>query len=106
MTKPYFHVICLLLVFSQTALARETTGMGKIIYTQGHINPACRTVSHKENDTGIQRAFRISSVASDDDVGAAVMSALLANRDTTISYEPGETTGCGTEPKIIYITVY
>ena len=106
MMKQSIFLTLMLFVFSYPLHAAETTGKGKIVFTQGHTGASCRTVAHKENETGVQRYFRIADVASDDNVAAIVLSALMANRDTTITFEPGQTTGCGTEPKIIYITVF
>ena len=85
--------------------AMQFTGAGKIVLTQGHLNPDCRTVAHKENGTNIQRYFRIQGTTGKDDVSAVVLAALMANRDVTIAYDPAITTGCGTEPRIHYITV-
>ncbi|MFT5162413.1 MAG: hypothetical protein ACI9FJ_000989 [Alteromonadaceae bacterium] len=84
----------------------ESTGKGKIIYTQGHMSPACRTVSHKTNDTGLVKYFRIAAVAGDDDIQSVVLAALMADRDVDIFYDPAQTTGCGTEPAIVFATVF
>lgn len=92
--------------FSSAIYAFETTGKGKIISTQGHVSPNCRTVAFKENDTNIVKAFRIQDIPTDDDISAVALSALMANRDASISYEPAVTSGCGTEPRILFITVY
>ena len=105
MTKQilYFSVLGLV---SFTAHAFETTSIGKIIFTQGHTSPACRTVKFKENDSGLVNLFRIADVPTDDDVSAVALSALMGNRDVTISYNATETTGCGSEPRILFITIY
>ncbi|MFZ5620410.1 MAG: hypothetical protein ACOY5W_05245 [Pseudomonadota bacterium] len=84
----------------------DQTGKGKIVMTQGHIAPACRTVVHRENGTGTQRVFRIPAVDGDDDINAVAIAALVGGRDVEINYVPGATTGCGSEPQISYITVY
>lgn len=86
--------------------ATETTAKGKIVFTQGHRVPDCRTVEHVENATGTVRFFRIQDVQGHDDVSAVALSALMSGRDTTITYDPAVTTGCGSEPSIEYITVY
>ena len=90
---------------SVNAYAVNDTGWGKILTTQGHSSPNCRIVRHQETATEIIRNFRILDVATDDDVSAVVLSALISNRDVNISYEPLSTTGCGTEPKLGYITI-
>ena len=99
-------VICLTLFVSTNAFAFETTQKGKILFTQGHSSPNCRVVKHKENDTGDVSLFRIKDVPGDDDVAANVLAALIADRDVTISYDPNVTTGCGPEPKVIFVTIY
>lgn len=103
MKKPVF--LFLVALISQSAYA-EFTGKGKIIFTQGHTAPSCRTVLHKVNKTGKERYFRIANVTGDDDVGSIVLSALISKRDVDIYYEPDQKSGCGNEPRIIYITVY
>lgn len=81
------------------------TGFGRIIETQGHVVPNCRTVVHRENATGVIRQFRIQDVAGDDDVQALVLAAMIAGRDVIITYDPAWTTGCGPEPRIQYVQV-
>ena len=93
------------ILFSSCVLA-EQTGLGKIIYTEGHIAPNCRTVRFKESASGTIMHFRIADIPGDDDVGAVVLAALMANRDVTIFYSPSVTTGCGPEPRIEFVTVY
>lgn len=93
------------LLFCPDASA-ESTGLGKIDYTQGHVAPNCRTVRFTDNTTGAILHFRIQDVQGKDDVAAIVLAALISKRDVSIYYEPAQTTGCGTEPRIIYITVY
>jgi hypothetical protein len=82
------------------------TAKGKIVFTQGHVSPSCRTVMHRENGTGTTRYFRMEGVTGDDDVSSIVLTALMSNRDVVITYVPGETSGCGTEPRITYVTVF
>lgn len=103
MKKIVFTSLLLLLIQPASA---ETTGLGKIVSTQGHIAPDCRTVAHRENDTGNVKFFRILEVEGDDDIGTIVLSALTANRDTMIVFEPGVTTGCGTESRIDSIKIF
>jgi hypothetical protein len=105
MIRNFIAIATCTLTFASPAFA-DSTSVGKIIYTQGHVAPSCRTVQHKENATGQIRNFRIQEIAGKDDVGAIVLSALLANRDVAIVYDPAQTTGCGGEPKILYVTIY
>lgn len=93
------------LVFLSMPVVADTTGKGKIIFTQGHIVPSCRTVQHKENITGIIRNFRIQDIPNDN-VQSIVLSALMANRDVAIFYDQNTTSGCGAEPRITYVSVY
>lgn len=99
-------VLGLLSMLASSDAAAESTGMGKIEYTQGHVGPNCRTVRFKDNTTGAVLHFRIQEVQGKDDVAAIVLAALISKSDVQIYYEPAQTTGCGTEPKIIYITLY
>lgn len=104
----FFYKLAVLLfslVMSQAAYSSEWSGLGKILSTQGHYSPNCRTVRHQEAATGIIRAFRISDIATDDDISAVVLSALMSNRDVNITFDSLVTTGCGTEPRISYITI-
>ncbi|MCU7806374.1 MAG: hypothetical protein KZQ73_00660 [Candidatus Thiodiazotropha sp. (ex Semelilucina semeliformis)] len=82
------------------------TSRGKIQATQGHITPACRTVTFLENgDQNIQR-YRIADTAGDDDINSVILAAMMADRDVIVSYDPNVTSGCGTEPKIVFITAF
>ena len=96
----------LLSSISCSAFAIELTAKGKILSTQGHIAPNCRTVRHQENISGIITIFRMIDVAADDDISSIALSALMANRDVVIAFDSAVTSGCGTEPKIQFITVY
>jgi len=102
-------LLVFLLLVNSSAFA-EVTKAGKVLSTQGHEAPNCRIVKHKENDVdgvvGITRFFRIKDVVTDDDVSAVALAALVSNRDVTINYVPGVGSGCGSEPKILYITIY
>lgn len=84
----------------------ESTGKTKVEFTQGHINPKCKVVAVKSNQSGSQKLFRISEVDGKDDISSVVLAALMANRDIAIQYDPNQTSGCGAEPKILYVTVY
>ena len=104
MLKKYTLIIIMFLC-SSVAFALEFTDLGKIIHTQGHVAAYCRTVQHKENVSGVVRNFRIANVPDDDDVGAVVLAALLANRDVIIAYN-SVGSGCGAEPRIEYVTIF
>jgi hypothetical protein len=99
------YILSLLLTASSAAFA-DSTQKGKILRTEGHSNPNCRTVLFKENGSGSEKLFRIKDVAGDDDVSSVILTALVAQKDVQITYDPTETTGCGSEPKIIYVAIY
>ncbi len=63
-------------------------------------------VGLKESASGNVKYFRIQDVATDDDVSAVALASLLSNRDVNISYETTVTTGCGSEPRILFITIF
>jgi|SRR5687768_11503513 hypothetical protein len=102
----YLQIACLMtMLLGNTALAADTAP-GKILGTQGHINPACRTVTHKENATGTVRYFRIAPVTgAADDISAVVLAAFVSNSDVVINYDPSITTGCGAEARIQYVAI-
>lgn len=104
-----FHKVIFTLVLSvfiSPAWSAQTTAKGKITYTQGHSTPTCRTLEHKENDTGTIKHFRIPVGPTNNDINAVALAALMAERDVTIWYDPNVTTGCGVEPAVAYITIY
>lgn len=100
-------VLGLLSAMICSAAWADSTQKGKVVYTQGHASPNCRTVLHKENATGVERHFRIAAVpGGQDDISSILLSALIASRDVQIFYNPGQTSGCGPEPAINYVTIY
>lgn len=102
----YCKFVCLLTMLLGNSAIAADTAPGKIVGTQGHINPACRVATHKENATGTVRYFRIAPVTgAPDDISAVVLAALVSNSDVVISYDPSITTGCGAEPRINYIAI-
>ena len=98
--------LLLTLFLSPFSALADTTITGKIISTEGHSTPSCRVLKLKENGTGAEKVFRIADVQGHDDIGAVALSALIANREVSVTYNPTQTTGCGSEPKVIYITIY
>lgn len=97
--------LSILLVASVNVQA-DMTEKGKIMQTEGHSTPNCRTVVHKENVSGIQRTFRIKEAQVPDDISSIILTALVAQKDVAIFYDPAVTTGCGAEPKISYVRLY
>jgi hypothetical protein len=84
----------------------DNTELARIVFTEGHSSPNCRTIEIKENDSGSTKRFRIAHVDGDDDIASIVLAALMAERDVKVWYTEGVTTGCGNEPKISYLRVY
>ena len=80
------------------------TPIGKIVATQGHVQPSCRMVLFKENASGNQKWFRIPD-KSGTDIGSVALTALVSGKGATIMYDPNVTTGCGTEPAITVIEI-
>ena len=95
-----------LFLLVSTVVQADATQKGKVIATEGHTSPNCRTLVFKDNATGNQKAFRIKDVTGHDDVSSVGLTALVAQKDVTIYYDPAVTTGCGSEPGIAYITIY
>ena|SRR5688572_7714891 len=84
--------------------AAEVTG--KVLSVEGHVNPACRRVVLVEAGTGAFRVFRLPNPgATADTIAAALFTALATQGDMYIYYDPAQTTGCGSEPAIIYLRV-
>jgi len=107
MFKKVTSTLIVLLLFSGHASASKvTTAQGKIIFTEGHQSPSCRTVGHKENDTGVVRIFRIKQVDGDDGIAEIASTALIHGRDVTVTYDSNLTTGCGSENAISHIRMY
>ncbi|KRA60031.1 hypothetical protein ASD79_07220 [Caulobacter sp. Root655] len=79
---------------------------GTIVQTQGHISPSCRTVVLKRKDTDAPMSFRILQTGTEDGVLSVTLTALTTGREVEIYYTPGNTSGCGTEPRIEFITIY
>ncbi|MEM6554495.1 MAG: hypothetical protein AAF642_01380 [Pseudomonadota bacterium] len=88
-----------------TAHAATTeSGMGRIIALVGHEVEACAVVTFRSNATNTTQSFRIPN--GGEQIFAAVMRALVSTRDVQVFYDPQLTTGCGPEPKIIFIKLF
>ena len=83
------------------ASAEEVTG--HVVITQGHVVSSCRTVKLRRSDTGAEMWFRIP--ADNTDILAVTMTALASRLRVTVSYTPGVTSGCGSEPRIEWISL-
>jgi hypothetical protein len=91
--------------YAVTGHASPAVVRGKIVITQGHESPACRMVELKRNDTGTFMWFRIPATGVEDGILAVTMTALTTNLNVDITYDTAITSGCGSEPKISYISL-
>ena len=94
-----------LLLVSTDVFSIETTEESKVIFTQGHFVPSCRVVRVQEISSGQILSFRIADDEGSNDIQSILLTALTADKNVQISYDPAETTGCGTEPKIRIVTI-
>jgi hypothetical protein len=88
------------------AFAAETQITGKNLQAEGHINAAHRRVVLQRSDNGQIVTFRMVNYTSETSIPATTLTALASHLTVTIDYDPAQTSGCGTEPSIIYITVF
>ncbi|WP_146218157.1 MULTISPECIES: hypothetical protein [unclassified Caulobacter] len=95
-----------LAVMAGPAAAASMTAVGKIRFTQGHENPACRVVELRKTSDGSSMYFRIPNTEGDGSIMAVTLTALASNLTVEVTYDPAVTTGCGSDPKIQYITIY
>lgn len=105
MRKVFSVFAVMLLVGLQATAAAADIVRGKIIKTEGHVSPNCRTVTFKRSDNGQMMLFRIAATGQEDGVLAVTLTALTTGLDVAIAFEQGQTSGCGTEPRIIFITL-
>ena len=103
------RLTAVLLLFASQVLpaqAANQVARGKIIETGGHTSPDCRTVRLKRSTDSQILVFRISGTNQDDGILAATLTALTTGLDVEIVYDTALTSGCGTEPKILYIKLF
>ena len=79
--------------------------VGKIKETQGHEVPSCRMVRLSRSDTGAMMWFRIPDTGREDGIMSVTLTALASGLSVVITYDPAVTSGCGSEPKISYISI-
>lgn len=104
-SKILFVIGAFAALFASQAFAAPTTVQGKIVVTQGHEAPACRTVTLKRNDNGALMYFRIPDTGADNSILSITITALTAHLNVDVTYDPAITTGCGPEPKITFISL-
>ena len=85
--------------------AEAADATGKVYAIEGHVNPACRRVVLTDAN-GAFHVFRIANPNGTlDSIYAALITALATQSNVYIYYDPAQTTGCGTEPMVIYTQV-
>ena len=101
--------MCLAAVWGLVAFpahASETIVTGHILQTQGHGSPSCRMVE-LQTTSGSVIWFRIMEVSNNDDgILAVTLTALSTGKLVDIDYDPSQTSGCGTEPRILWISIH
>lgn len=77
---------------------------GRVTLTEGHESPACRRV--KLERVGAEPLwFRIPQ-GEDTGILAVALTALTTGKRVDIAYQNNIGSGCGGEPRIIYISLY
>ncbi|WP_445358070.1 hypothetical protein [Microbulbifer sp. ANSA005] len=95
-----------LMAFASCTLAESTNVKGKIIFTEGHRVPNCRTVQLESNATKERLTFRIKDDEGSSDILSITLAALMGDREVLVTYDPEVTTGCGKDPQILYIRIH
>lgn len=101
--KPALLIIFVALSGSAHATIRNINA--KVVSTQGHVYPACRTLEFKEIGTGTMYYLRVPYVQDDNSILSVAMSAQISNLTVSVVYDDAATTGCGPEPAIQYISM-
>jgi hypothetical protein len=101
----HYLILVIFSVFSANTLS-DTTKLAKVISTEGHSSPSCRTLTIKENTSGLTKRFRIQDIEGDDDVSSVALAALVSGRNIKVNFNPDYKSGCGNEPRVGYITIY
>ena len=97
---------CALGLCASAAHATETQVEGHVLQTQGHNSPSCRMVEF-QTTSGSILWFRIMEVANNDDgILAVTLTALSTGKLVDIDYDPAQTSGCGSEPRILWISIH
>jgi hypothetical protein len=73
--------------------------------TQGHETPACRMLLFKRDDTGADMWFRLPNTGVEDSIMAVSLTAIATGYKSQLNYNPNLTSGCGSEPKILYLSI-
>ena len=90
---------------SSPVLAAEAQLTGKILQAQGHVTAACRMVQVRRNTDAAIFWFRVPDTGADNSILAVALSALTSGLSVVIDYDASVGSGCGTEPRITYISL-
>ncbi len=85
--------------------ASEVLLTGKVVETQGHVQPRCRMLGLRAEGAGAIHWFRLPDTGNDNSILAVAMSAQATGSDVVVSYDPAIGSGCGTEPVLNYIAM-
>jgi hypothetical protein len=85
--------------------AAEVQLTGKVVETQGHVQPRCRMLGLRTEGAGAIHWFRFPDTGNDNSILAVAMSAQATGSDVVVSYDPAIGSGCGTEPVLNYIAM-
>lgn len=77
---------------------------GTVVSVDGHVFPACRVIAIRAESNAISH-FRIPDTGADNSILAVALTALTSGIKVRVSYSTS-TTGCGTEPRVDYISIF
>ncbi|KRA60424.1 hypothetical protein ASD79_09345 [Caulobacter sp. Root655] len=106
LTQSLLIVLACATLLAGPAFAASTTVRGTVIRTEGHENPICRTVVLKRKTDGAVMPFRIPTSSTENGIMSLTLTALATQLEVEITYDPAMTSGCGTDPKIQYISLF
>lgn len=82
--------------------AQVTQVRGKVVATEGNITPSCRRM-YLRQDNGNVLTFRIPDQNGENTISSIAITALTSGLYVDVSYSPTATTGCGSEPEVLFI---
>ena len=88
----------------QPAAAQTTLTIGHLLQAEGHEVAACRRLRLRD-ESGTERWFRIPDTGADNSILAVGLAALGSGKKVQIAWQPTLTSGCGTEPRVLYISI-
>lgn len=104
--KNIIRIAALLAAATSSQLsATEVHFIGRVLQAQGHVTPSCRMVQVRRDSDGSIFWFRIPDTGSDNSILAVALSALTTGLAVEVGYDTTVGSGCGTEPRIIWISM-